>query len=164
MTTKEIEGSDATALLNGHCTIPTSSDPWVSIPRESDFSDWDGEKRRQYIHSIRQPEIYKVFINAFDFINEMQLKGDYLEFGCHCARTFRMALTEARRYEIPPMRFYAFDSFEGLPAVEGNANPHWKTGSFAISEGAFMDIIKQHGIYVDKVTTIKGFYDKTLNM
>jgi len=151
--------------LNGHNAIPLEHEPWVHIPNALDLNSWNGEKRRQFVHSIRQPAKYEFYMQVFDFINEMKIQGDYLEFGCHNARTFRMALTEARRYEMESMRFLAFDSFEGLPPGPdaAEANPKWHSGAFAISERAFLEIVEAHGIYVDRVQTIAGFYDESLS-
>ena len=59
----------------------------------------------------RQAQKLAFFVNAFDCLYGNRVEGDYFEFGCHRGRTFRMALTEARRRHFDGMRFVAFDSF-----------------------------------------------------
>lgn len=50
-----------------------------------------------------------------------RLDGHYLEFGVHEANTFRMALNILGPKYLPftIWGFWAFDSFEGMPAPEG---------------------------------------------
>lgn len=38
----------------------------------------------------------------------------------------------------------------------------WEQGTLATSEQDFIKLIKEHGIYVDRVKTIKGFYHESL--
>ena len=61
------------------------------------------------------------------------------------------------------MQFHAFDSFEGLPEPTSDTSVEiWKRGALTTSEQTFMDHVKTHGIYVDSVKTIKGFYSESL--
>ena len=55
----------------------------------------------------RHRQKYQFYVNVFDFLNESSIAGDYFEFGCHPVRTFRMALTEARRHHMTDMQFLA---------------------------------------------------------
>src|SRR5262249_4402708 len=74
-----------------------------------------------------------------------------------------MALTEARRHNLDKMTFHAFDSFEGLPEPTSDTSVEiWKRGALTTSEDEFLDMVRQHGIYVDRVKTIKGFYSDSL--
>jgi hypothetical protein len=103
------------------------------------------------------------FRRVFDFLSENEIRGDYHEYGCHRCRTFRMALTEARRHNLDQMKFWAFDSFEGLPTLTTETSvSKWTQGALTTSEGAFRDLVRQHGIYVDKVHTVKGYYSDSL--
>lgn len=60
-----------------------------------------------------------------------QSGGDYLEFGVYRGRALMAAYFAAQRASLTDMRFYAFDSFEGLPdeflAVEDNVS-RWQPG------------------------------------
>lgn len=138
-------------------------EPWVHLEREINFRDWSREDLIAYNQTSRQSEKLRFYRLAFDYLNDAGIKGDYYEFGCHRARTFRMALTEARRQMMDEMRFFAFDSFQGLPEGGEGENPKWTQGALCTDEAEFMGIINEHGIYKNKVHTIPGFYEDTLN-
>lgn len=131
---------------------------------KSDFEDWDEKKKIEYNNNeIRVREKYRFFQLAYDYLYGNEVHGDYFEFGCHKARTFRMSLSEARKKEFDWMKFYAFDSFEGLPeAAEIDRFPGWEKGMLKTSEDMFAALIKEHGVYADKVTTVKGFFNESL--
>lgn len=65
--------------------------------------------------------------------------GDYLEFGVYRGRAFKAAYDEAIRHKYEEMRFFAFDSFEGLPEVKGEdeKHKHFYKGQYACSESEF---------------------------
>lgn len=141
----------------------TSGEPWVHLATGKELARWAKEDEVRYNQGNRQAEKYLFFRRIFDFLNENEIRGDYHEYGCHRCRTFRMALTEARRHNLADMRFWAFDSFEGLPTPTTETSvSKWTTGALTTSERQFMDLVKSHGIYVDKVSTVKGFYDQSL--
>ena len=98
-------------------------------------------------HTIRTSVQFAVF---------NQVEGDYLEFGVFNGSTFVQAyqeFTDSRhslqyfqtahdhkpyQYLSSPIKFYAFDSFEGLPAPTGkDANEytpeHWQQGAVSCS-------------------------------
>lgn len=138
-------------------------EPWVHLADAAALADFERADEIAYNQANRQTEKYRFFARAFDFLTDNRIGGDYYEFGCHRARTFRMALTEARRHRLERMRFLAFDSFAGLP--EPTSSPdveHWRRGALATSEEAFLATIREHGIYTENVRTVKGFYDATL--
>lgn len=86
--------------------------------------------------------------------------GDYLEFGTYRGTSFVLAMHEARKHEqLADMRFFAFDSFQGLPHDEGTV---CKTGEHACSEQQFLRLCRQAGADLSKVHTIPGFYDVSL--
>jgi hypothetical protein len=142
-----------------------TAEPWVKLESGKDLSAWAHSDEIAYNQNNRQSAKHKFFVDVFDFLKENNVEGDYLEFGCHRARTFRMALTEARKHNIEDMRFYAFDSFQGLP--EPTSKPaigRWHTGgALMTAEAEFNTLIEQHGLYPDKIRIRKGFYDKSLN-
>jgi len=144
--------------------LPKDGEPWVDLPTGKDLAAWAHEDSVAYNQTNRQMEKYRFFVRSFDFIQDNNVDGDYHEFGCHRVRTFRMALTEARRHNLDDMRFYAYDSFEGLPQTTSNPDHDlWKQqGALTTTEETFMDLVNGHGIYTDKVETIKGFYDSSL--
>jgi hypothetical protein len=107
---------------------PLDEEPWVKLANGQELADWEHADEVVYNQQNRQMEKYRFFVHAFDYLNDSQIIGGYHEFGCHRVRTFRMALTEARRHAMNHMTFFAYDSFEGLPQTTTNpAHEVWKT-------------------------------------
>lgn len=145
-------------------TIQGSLDePWFNIANGEALEGWVRDDRIAYNQTNRQTEKALFFRRVFDYVTDNRVSGDYYEFGCHRCRTFRMALTEARRHLLDKMRFFAFDSFDGLPEPTNETSVEiWKKNALTTSEEAFMQMVRDHGIYTDNVTTVKGFYDASL--
>lgn len=147
------------------CIPPTPLDrePWVGIPDAAALAGWGHADEVRYNQNLRYGARQMFFAEAFDFIKENGVDGEYWEFGCHRGRTFRMALSEARRRNIPEMTFRAFDSFEGLPTDSAGhgVNP-WQGGALCTSEAEFTALMAAHGLYVDSIRTHKGFYQDSL--
>lgn len=60
--------------------------------------------------------------------------------------------------------YVAFDSFEGLPEVEG-IDVHgglWYRGKMRTSEESFVRMCREHGLPMNKLRTVKGFYKDSL--
>ena len=134
-------------------------EPWVTLADGSALADWDREDEIAYNQTNRQSEKLLFFRRAFDFLTDGRVKGDYHEYGCHGGRTFRMALTEARRHNLADMQFHAFDSFEGLPTPTSDTSVElWTRNALATSEATFIELVRAHGIYFDRVKIVKGFY------
>jgi hypothetical protein len=143
--------------------IRRGEEPWVKLASGRDLALWEKQDEIRYNQGNRQAEKYLFFRRIFDFLNENEIRGDYHEYGCHRCRTFRMALTEARRHSLDQMKFWAFDSFEGLPnPMTETSVSKWTQGALTTSEAAFRKLVRQHGIYADKVQTVKGFYSESL--
>ena len=53
----------------------------------------------------RQKYKYEFFQKAFDLIYDNTIQGDYFEFGVHRARTFRFALSQAKRRNMKRSNF-----------------------------------------------------------
>jgi Macrocin-O-methyltransferase (TylF) len=142
---------------------PKLEEPWVELPNGRTLADWNHGDEVAYNQADRQTEKALMFRRTFDFIKDNRISGDYHEFGCHRCRTFRMALSEARLHNMSGMEFWAFDSFEGLPATTSSTSVElWKRGALTTSEAEFMRMVREHGIYEDRVHTIKGFYADSL--
>lgn len=138
-------------------------EPWVSLANGNDLHGWGRDDEISYNQNNRQMEKALFFRRTYDFLKDNRVWGDYHEYGCHRCRTFRMSLTEARRHGLEDMQFHAFDSFEGLPDPTSDTSVEiWKRGALTTSEEAFRHMVEEHGIYTDKVKTIKGFYSESL--
>ena len=118
-----------------------------------------------YTHSIARNTLFRdarrpYFEAIFENISLAKLEGDYLEFGVFRGTSFIMASKLVQTYNMPTMRLFAFDSFEGLPDSEGKA---FTESEFSCSEDLFKKIVKKAGVDLSKVVTIKGFYSNSLN-
>lgn len=61
-------------------------------------------------------------------------------------------------------RFFAFDSFEGLPETSGNqTQEEWAKSAYQCSEERFKKNLAREGVDLKKVVTVPGFYDASLN-
>src|SRR3984885_8270247 len=106
---------------------PMIGEPWVELGTGATLKNWSRDDEIAYNQMNRQAEKALFFRRTFDFLTDNRVHGDYFEFGCHRCRTFRMALTEARRHNLAAMEFHAFDSFEGLPEPTGDTSVEiWK--------------------------------------
>lgn len=141
---------------------PLDREPWVELADGAALGKWVKDDEIAWNQANRQTEKYRFFINTFDFLTDNRVRGDYHEYGCHRCRTFRMALTEARRHNVETMKFFAFDSFAGLPDSSGHNIEIWTRGALTTTVDQFMGMVRDHGIYVDRVTPIQGFYQDSL--
>jgi O-methyltransferase len=90
--------------------------------------------------------------------------GDYLEFGVYRGRAFLAAYKMAVRRKMESMRFFAFDSFQGLPEVGGADadHRHFFKGQYACSIDAFRAILSKAGVDQSRVHLVPGFFDASL--
>jgi len=138
-------------------------EPWVALPDHRAMAAWGRDEEIIYNQVNRQMEKSIFYRRTFDFLTDNRVHGDYYEFGCHRCRTFRMALTEARKHSLSEMKFWAFDSFQGLPDPTTDTSVEiWKSGMLSTSVANFMGMVKEHGHYVENVKAVKGFYDISL--
>jgi hypothetical protein len=158
------EHSPSAAKLPSAAIEGMPREPWVVLADGAALQTWGRDEEIAYNQVNRQSEKVLFFRRTFDYLTDSRVHGDYLEFGCHRCRTFRMALTEARRHNLDRMQFHAFDSFEGLPEPASEPSVEtWTRDALTTSEQAFMALVREHGIYVDRVKTIKGFYSERLS-
>ncbi len=142
----------------------TNKEPYVDI-NIKDLKKWNKLDEITYAQMQRQKYKYEFFQKAFDLIYDNTIIGDYFEFGVHRARTFRFAMSQAKKRNMKKIKFLAFDSFEGLPDVKNNIrqNDKFKKGLLTTSERKFKNYIKNFNFYKNNVRIIKGFYEKSLN-
>jgi Macrocin-O-methyltransferase (TylF) len=143
---------------------PLPEEPWIRLPTDADFAGWGYDDQVKYNQMNRYQETHRVYRHSFDSIATNCVSGDYFEFGCHRARTFRIAMTESRRQNLSKMRFLAFDSFQGMPAPSENINVSaFKPGALCTTEEEFLGLVGTLGHSMDRVSTIKGFFQDSLN-
>lgn len=117
---------------------------------------------------------------AASFVTWNQVDGDYLEFGVYEGDSFAAAyhaimhcrtLHLTRGYDSPEYRhwqetrprFFAFDSFEGLPSSGIDQHVDYGAGAYQCSEDRFRANLVKHGVDLSDVVVVPGFYDRTLN-
>ena len=100
-----------------------------------------------------------LFDQVFHNISTSVVEGDYLEFGVFRGTSFINAYRLARKCGLNDMRFFAFDSFHGLPQSEGKS---MKKGRFASSRQVFDTMIRKAGVDCSRVVTVEGFYKESL--
>jgi O-methyltransferase len=124
----------------------------------------------------------KLFYDVANFAIYNQVPGDYLEFGVWqgdgFAQMYRRLLYQCLTFEgharifkneydpafFSQKRFFAFDSFEGLPQAVGQDTPvHFATGgTYQSTEQKFRSNIQQQGVDLSKVVIVPGWFDKSL--
>lgn len=90
--------------------------------------------------------------------------GDYYEFGVFRGFTLYCAWTAAKDLGLDRMRFYGFDSFQGLPELEGAdlGEGQFFEGQFTCSLEAAEEHLRKHGVDLERVQLIEGFYADSL--
>jgi hypothetical protein len=94
------------------------------------------------------------------FLLREKVEGDYLEFGVFRGDSFVEAYKAASFMGLRKMRFFAFDSFAGLPSGEGG---RFRKGEFYCSKKDFRNNLKEAGVNLKKVVVVEGWYKDTLN-
>lgn len=103
--------------------------------------------------------------NIGGYLQWSNVSGDYLEFGVYQGSTFSYAYkTLSRRFD--DMRFFAFDSFQGLPELEGVdalETSSFHEHQFSCSKDDFVRNIRRAGVEdMTRVHIIEGWFDQTL--
>jgi len=111
-------------------------------------------------------EYSMVLRHAMNFVKGAEMEGDYLEFGVSTGVTMSAAFQHAKRFGLNSMRFFAFDSFQGLPPISGvdaSGPCEYHPGQYACALDQFKSNLRRNGVDLSRVTTIEGWYDKVLN-
>lgn len=91
--------------------------------------------------------------------------GDYYEFGLYRGYTFWHAQKAADRIGMQEMRFFGFDSFDGLPEVQGEDKKagFFVPGDYSCSKEEVTRLLSEHDFDWARGTLIEGFFDESLN-
>lgn len=105
---------------------------------------------------------------AFDIAikNGVADKGDYYEFGIFKGFTFWNAQQKANDEKLGKMRFFGFDSFAGLPVIEGldvTDNEEFYEGQYNCSKDNVQKNLDAKGVDWDRTHLIEGYFDVSLN-
>ncbi len=145
--------------------IPVNVRIWL-VAKQKGIS-FQAEKRRRvqrekyWKFHIDNHEKLMLSISNYAFVNR-PIDGYYMEFGCCSAVTMRLAWDNFH-WIFPEWKFIAFDSFEGFPEIQDiDRQEIWKKGKSSMDEQKFISCLLNHGIPLEKFSTVKGFYDTTL--
>lgn len=86
------------------------------------------------------------------------IPGDYLEFGVYEGTSLKGAATYWRTISKEPIRFFGFDSFEGMRPESKDAHPFYTTFDFSTEYRT----IKKRFSSFPNVKLVKGFFQDTL--
>lgn len=124
-------------------------------------------RRRRWIRDQYLPFAYgqreELLLSVARFCNiNRPIPGYYFEFGCHSGNTMSMAWKHTQH--LFDWTYVGFDSFEGLPKIQKMDNQEiWRQGKLATSEDRFVEIVTKAGMPRERLMTVKGFYENTLN-
>jgi hypothetical protein len=119
---------------------------------------------RKFIGKIALPVSPKYIDLAAQWKGWHNIEGDYCEFGVYTGRQFIQAYQAISRNSHEG-RFYAFDSFEGLPKPEGVdlVYPQFAQGGLAATCREFMGNLKKYKVDLSRVKVVEGWYSDVLN-
>jgi len=101
---------------------------------------------------------------AMDYVSSSGIVGDYLEFGVWRGRAFAAACYLSRQRKLS-MKFYAFDSFNGLPEnkeVDATGHQMFRGGNYRCSEQEFLKNVRHTGADMSHVITVPGWFRESL--
>ena len=112
------------------------------------------------------PETLKTFFtNCIERLQAIKGKeiGDYLEFGVFNGSSLGSAYLTAKKMDLKSMKFFGFDSFEGLPTGTNEEHDILQKGFYCCPFNKTKECLERRGVDSEDVTWIKGVYNETLN-
>ncbi len=103
--------------------------------------------------------------HAMNYVKGGQLNGEYLEFGSSTGVTMTAAFSHAHQFGITAMRFFSFDSFQGLPEISGvdkDGPCEYHQGQYACALDQFKRNLARNGVDLNRVKVVQGWYQDTL--
>src|SRR5260221_10586681 len=106
-----------------------------------------------------------LFDIVMGFVKDCAIEGVYLEFGCADGGSLADAFRAARRKGLDGMKFFVFDSFEGLPeptGMDADKFRRYKKGEFACDIDTYKRNVRIQGVDLESVTLVPGWYNESL--
>jgi hypothetical protein len=107
-----------------------------------------------------------ILADAMAYVAGSRLAGDYVEFGVSRGTMFATAFHAAERNHLHDMRFYGFDSFEGMPEPSGPeadlAGEQHRKGAFAAELGELQRVMADNRVDRSRVQIVPGWFDDVL--
>lgn len=108
------------------------------------------------------PKKYEIAIEMLMAQRQDRSFGDYLEFGVSQGGSLSCMYRAAKSTKLSGMRFFGFDSFEGLPDETDSESEHpWYAGEFYSSLNYTTAFLINQGVDIKDVNLIKGWFDDT---
>ena len=113
----------------------------------------------------------EMLMRAFSFAGHNSPDGDYLEFGVWKGRSFVKAFhmldtfIRGKKGQLKNMRFFAFDSFEGLPkptTIEDMSTGEFKKGDYMFDRNSFEHVLAQKHVSKERVCIVPGWFNESL--
>lgn len=89
--------------------------------------------------------------------------GDYLEFGVFNGSSIGSAYLTAKDVGLESMKFFGFDSFEGLPVGTEDEHDILQKGFYRCPFEKTKECLTRRNVNPDEVIWVKGLYSDTLN-
>jgi len=104
-----------------------------------------------------------IVADAMAYVAGSRLDGDYVEFGVSRGTMLAHAFLAAERHGLRDMRFYGFDSFEGMPEPEAaNAGDQHQKGAFRADLAEFHQVMAENHVDVSRIEVVPGWFDDVL--
>ena len=105
------------------------------------------------------------FIKAYNAINHYYNKWSKFERTYQAFSNKKLAQKAFEKMRLHKCRYYVFDSFKGLPAIEGKDENHpiFSEGRYDCSKSDFELNLKKNNIELKDVNILEGFYEDTLS-
>ena len=123
----------------------------------------------RYLHAFdtANPDVIPALQKSLEQLKEFGLatEGNYCEFGVFKGYAFWQAQQTATRLGFDQMRFFGFDSFEGLPALtplDQTQHNEFYQGQYRCSKQQVEKYLNQHGVDWEKTVLIEGFFSSSL--
>ncbi len=100
---------------------------------------------------------------GFAYLMNNHIEGDYAEFGVFEGSTTLEAWAASRIFGLNDLKFFVFDSFQGLPELEAmDGNEVFTKGQFSSSLEGFTRNLNREKVDFNRFHIFPGFYDTTL--
>jgi O-methyltransferase len=130
---------------------------YMSLPRMVSRAAYRAARRTVFRDNQRRLPAFEA---AFEEAAKSGAAGDYLEFGVARGTSLISAFDIARRHpQFANSRFFAFDSFCGLPGSEGD----FVQGDMSYGQETFFRFIERAGVDLERVKATKGFFEAALS-
>lgn len=124
---------------------------------------------RRLLGRFAVPPSYSHFDLAALFSLGQDIEGDYCEFGVYTGHSFVEAYSlvtqlERSKHSQYRRRFFAFDSFEGLPELGETDKTYeqFEAGGYNATKKEFVANLENNGVDLSRVVVTAGWFDQVL--